>query len=201
MKIDDVEERELIPGTRVRFIHSDRMTVAHWHFDPDIDLPEHSHPHDQITNILEGEFELTVDGVPEVLSAGRRLLARPRRLSLIRSRSRSRSRSRRRIPAALHSPAMTKQTDLTTHRGGCHCGKVKFEVDAPAELEAQLCNCSICSMTAYLHLLHPLRHQVLLHPTLQSGRGQRQCPLPRAGNHCQDSNYGFRWAPLGRTRK
>ena len=70
MKIDDVEERELIPGTRVRFIHSDRMTVAHWHFDPDIDLPEHSHPHDQITNILEGEFELTVDGVPEVLSAG-----------------------------------------------------------------------------------------------------------------------------------
>jgi len=30
MKIDEVEERELIPGTRVRFIHSDRMTVAHW---------------------------------------------------------------------------------------------------------------------------------------------------------------------------
>ena len=48
MKIADVEERELIPGTRVRFIHSNRMTVAHWHFDPGIDLPEHSHPHDQI---------------------------------------------------------------------------------------------------------------------------------------------------------
>ena len=46
MKIDDLEERELIPGTRVRFIHSDRMTVAHWHFDPGIDLPKHSHPHD-----------------------------------------------------------------------------------------------------------------------------------------------------------
>jgi len=28
-------------------------------------------------------------------------------------------------------------------------------VDAPAELEAQLCNCSICSMTAYLHLIVP----------------------------------------------
>ena len=37
---------------------------------PGIDLPEHSHPHDQITNIIEGEFELTVDGVPEILSAG-----------------------------------------------------------------------------------------------------------------------------------
>ena len=70
MKIDDNDERELIPGTRVRFIHSDRMTVAHWHFDPGIDLPKHSHPHDQITNVLDGEFELTVDGVPEILSAG-----------------------------------------------------------------------------------------------------------------------------------
>jgi quercetin dioxygenase-like cupin family protein len=70
MRIDEVEERELIPGTRVRFVHSDRMTVAYWHFDSGIDLPKHSHPHDQVTNILEGEFELTVAGVPEILSAG-----------------------------------------------------------------------------------------------------------------------------------
>jgi len=44
---------------------------------------------------------------------------------------------------------------MITHRGGCHCGKVRFEVDAPAELEVQLCNCSICAMTAYLHLIVP----------------------------------------------
>ena len=50
---------------------------------------------------------------------------------------------------------MTDKQDLVTHKGGCHCGKVRFEVDAPAELEAQLCNCSICSMTAYLHLIVP----------------------------------------------
>ena len=70
MKIVDVEEKKLIPGTRVRFVHSDRMTVAHWHFDPSIDLPEHSHPHEQICNVIDGEFELTVDGVPEALTAG-----------------------------------------------------------------------------------------------------------------------------------
>ena len=44
---------------------------------------------------------------------------------------------------------------MITHRGGCHCGKVRFEVDAPAKLEVQLCNCSICAMTAYLHLIVP----------------------------------------------
>ena len=45
--------------------------------------------------------------------------------------------------------------ELVTHRGGCHCGRVRFEVDAPARLDVQLCNCSICSMTSYLHLIVP----------------------------------------------
>ena len=46
-------------------------------------------------------------------------------------------------------------TALVTHRGGCHCGDVAFEVEAPARLTAQDCNCSMCSMTGYLHLIVP----------------------------------------------
>lgn len=41
------------------------------------------------------------------------------------------------------------------HLGGCHCGVVTFEVDAPAHIEALECNCSICSMTGFLHLIVP----------------------------------------------
>ncbi|UCE89079.1 MAG: GFA family protein [Pseudomonadota bacterium] len=52
---------------------------------------------------------------------------------------------------------------LVTHRGGCHCGAVAFEVDAPADLVVQECNCSICSKTAYLHLVVPRSHFRLLH--------------------------------------
>jgi hypothetical protein len=44
---------------------------------------------------------------------------------------------------------------LVTHRGGCHCGAVKFEVDAPARLVVHDCNCSICNMTGYWHLIVP----------------------------------------------
>jgi len=44
---------------------------------------------------------------------------------------------------------------LTLHRGGCHCGDVAFEVEAPAALTVQECNCSICSMTGFLHLIVP----------------------------------------------
>jgi hypothetical protein len=43
-----------------------------------------------------------------------------------------------------------------THRGGCHCGAVRFEVDAPARLDDVIeCNCSICRMTGFLHLIVP----------------------------------------------
>jgi hypothetical protein len=44
---------------------------------------------------------------------------------------------------------------LITHRGSCHCGAVAFEVDAPARLKVSDCNCSICRMSGYLHLIVP----------------------------------------------
>ena len=44
---------------------------------------------------------------------------------------------------------------MIIHTGGCHCGQVRFEVDAPAEIEVHECNCSICSKLGYLHLIVP----------------------------------------------
>jgi hypothetical protein len=44
---------------------------------------------------------------------------------------------------------------FVSHRGGCHCRRVRFEVDAPAALEALDCNCSICRMAGFLHLIVP----------------------------------------------
>lgn len=42
---------------------------------------------------------------------------------------------------------------MVTHAGGCHCGKVRFEVEAPAELTVSQCNCSVCSKSGYLGLI------------------------------------------------
>ncbi len=38
------------------------------------------------------------------------------------------------------------------HHGGCHCGRVRFEVESPAAIEATRCNCSVCTKTGFLHL-------------------------------------------------
>jgi len=48
---------------------------------------------------------------------------------------------------------MSTNTELITHRGGCHCQRVRFEVQAPAELVLYECNCSICAMVGYQHLI------------------------------------------------
>lgn len=44
---------------------------------------------------------------------------------------------------------------MKTHRGGCHCGAVRFEVDAPESVVVQECNCSICTKSGFVHLIVP----------------------------------------------
>ena len=50
---------------------------------------------------------------------------------------------------------MSRNADCITHRGGCHCGAVRFEVRSPAAIEVMDCNCSICSKAGFLHLIVP----------------------------------------------
>lgn len=68
---------------------------------------------------------------------------------------------------------------MVTHEGGCHCGAVKYEVDAPETLVVQECNCSICSKCGYLHLIVPASrfrllqgHQILRTYTFGTHRAQ-----------------------------
>lgn len=70
LALKDIEEKEIVPGYRAKFVHSDNMTLGFWDVDQGASLPEHSHPHEQIANVLEGRFELTVDGEPRVLEPG-----------------------------------------------------------------------------------------------------------------------------------
>lgn len=65
-----IDTRDLIPGFHVKFVHSSTMTFAHWDIEQGAVLPEHAHPHEQVCNVIQGEFELTIDGESQVLKAG-----------------------------------------------------------------------------------------------------------------------------------
>ena len=69
LDLNDIEARELLPGFTVRFIHSDNMTFGHWKIAKGSSLPEHSHPHEQVTHVLQGEFELTVGDETSMLTS------------------------------------------------------------------------------------------------------------------------------------
>jgi quercetin dioxygenase-like cupin family protein len=67
---DQVESREMMSGGFARFYHTDHMSLAVWAFLPGADLPAHNHPHEQVTTMIDGQFEMTLDGEVHVLKKG-----------------------------------------------------------------------------------------------------------------------------------
>ncbi len=68
--LSDKQAREVLPGYRARFVHGEKMTVAFWHIEAGARMPEHTHPHEQMSMVQEGRFELTVDGETRVVEPG-----------------------------------------------------------------------------------------------------------------------------------
>src|SRR3954467_14204266 len=65
-----VDDRQLFPGYISKLVHTERMTLSFLHVEPGHVLPEHAHPHEQVTIVLDGELELTVGGETVRLTAG-----------------------------------------------------------------------------------------------------------------------------------
>lgn len=68
--LNELSTRQPFPGFKVRFVHSATMTFAHWDIEAGAVLPRHSHPHEQVATVIEGEFELTIDGQTHCLGPG-----------------------------------------------------------------------------------------------------------------------------------
>lgn len=68
--ISDIKERELAKGIRGRYFHTLSNTIGYIDIDKGAILPAHSHFHEQTTQILEGQLEMTIDGVTQVLEPG-----------------------------------------------------------------------------------------------------------------------------------
>jgi quercetin dioxygenase-like cupin family protein len=71
VSLDTVDRSEKIPGFLGAFLHSDNMTVASWEVEAGSTFPEHSHPHEQISIVVDGQFELTLNEETDMLKPGR----------------------------------------------------------------------------------------------------------------------------------
>ena len=62
--------REIFPGFLGRIIHTASMTFVYWEVRKGSLVPVHSHVHEQVVNMFEGEIELTVSGKAHLLKPG-----------------------------------------------------------------------------------------------------------------------------------
>ena len=73
MPVIDTSELKVIerlPGWRARIFNSASMTFAHYEFDAGSTIHAHSHEQEEVWNVIEGELEVTIDGVAQVARPG-----------------------------------------------------------------------------------------------------------------------------------
>src|ERR1019366_6033249 len=61
---------ERLPGWFGRYFHSPSMTFAHYDFKRGSSIHEHFHPQEEDWNVIEGELEVTIDGVANIARTG-----------------------------------------------------------------------------------------------------------------------------------
>lgn len=68
--LSSIEQKQIVPGYDARFIHTDNMTFSYVNIKAGEILPEHSHMNEQVLNMLQGTFMLTLEGEPLTLEPG-----------------------------------------------------------------------------------------------------------------------------------
>ncbi|SMD36976.1 Cupin domain-containing protein [Reichenbachiella faecimaris] len=67
---DSLIRKELVPGISGELIHTETMSIGYFDIEKGAILPEHSHVHEQVTSLLAGELEMTVNGESKIMKAG-----------------------------------------------------------------------------------------------------------------------------------
>lgn len=68
--LKDIESKEIIKGYHGRFVHMKTYTLGFWEVEAGSEIPLHAHEHEQTTQVIEGEFEMTVGDNTKVFKPG-----------------------------------------------------------------------------------------------------------------------------------
>ena len=70
MNLSEIESREIMPGYHGKLVHGEQMSWVFWDVEPNAEVPEHQHHHEQIMHVVEGTFEFTLNGEKGTYTAG-----------------------------------------------------------------------------------------------------------------------------------
>lgn len=70
LNLNSIPLKEIVPGFHARMVHTDNLTLSYVEVEKGAELPEHHHVHEQVTRMVEGSFELTLEGKTMLLEPG-----------------------------------------------------------------------------------------------------------------------------------
>lgn len=76
-RTEELPAAEMLPGVTRRAVYLDDVMITFFDFEPNAIVPEHHHPHQQITWIISGAMEFDLNGEKRVLRAGDGALIAP----------------------------------------------------------------------------------------------------------------------------
>jgi quercetin dioxygenase-like cupin family protein len=68
--INSLPQNEIKEGFKARFVHTENLTLGYWDVEKGAILPMHAHFQEQITQVLEGKFELTIGEETKIYEKG-----------------------------------------------------------------------------------------------------------------------------------
>jgi len=77
INLADQPPREIAPGYRTRYVHTEHVTIQYCTITAGSPMPEHAHPHEQVSTVIRGRFEMVVDGKTMLLEEGSALVIPP----------------------------------------------------------------------------------------------------------------------------
>lgn len=70
LDIKSQPEISVFDGVTIRTVHGEKLMLSYVYLQPHSIVAEHSHPHEQMGMVIEGTFELTIEGESRILKKG-----------------------------------------------------------------------------------------------------------------------------------
>ncbi|WP_432412488.1 cupin domain-containing protein [Rasiella sp. SM2506] len=77
IELSSIIPKEIIPGCHAKLVHTQHMSFAFWDIEKGAILPEHHHMNEQVMQVIEGEFELTLHKTTKIYNPGSLVIIPP----------------------------------------------------------------------------------------------------------------------------
>ncbi len=66
----ELKTKQILEGITLKAVSGEKTMMTFFEFEPDAVIPSHKHLHEEITYVVEGAMEFTVEGEKKILRKG-----------------------------------------------------------------------------------------------------------------------------------